>query len=105
MGQGKHRKYLRKVTKEQIGYNDFLNGNYTKTNEYYRENIKSTWHSKDVVSMIKNNTEGIDNWKSAKYGNNAESMASEVKRLIRGRILSEQALINLLKSQGYYQLP
>jgi hypothetical protein len=52
---------------------------------------------------LSNNQIAVEAWKNAKYGNNAEAMASGVKKLLGNerRILSEKSFLNLLKLRGY----
>lgn len=83
-----NRKWTKKVSKEEMGYYDYLNGDTDKITKFYLEHpeIKT---GKTLLTLVKNNHKQMQNWKIATYGNNAEHMASEVKRLIGDRVMSE----------------
>lgn len=97
------RKWIKPETKAQIGYYDYLNGDTDKITDYYKNNpqIKT---GKTLLSLVNNNYQTMQNWKIAKYGNNAESMASEVRRLVGRRIMGEKSFTNMLLARGWKQL-
>jgi len=99
------RRWLKKITKQAIGYYEYLRGNFTKIYNHYKSIKEPTECERQVVSLIDRNKPGIEAWKSADYGNNAEHMASIVKGLLRNnrRIMSELAFIRLLEGQGFIQ--
>ena len=100
------RRWNKKISKKEIGYYDFLKGFPNKVLDYYKQRPYN-WEAKAFITQLKNSQKGIEAWKTAKYGCNAESMASEVKQILgdKRRILGEKSFINLMKRNGWVQLP
>lgn len=98
------RRWLKKDSMEDLGYQDYLQGDSTKIATYYTNNPQYKL-GKDLLSVIKHNQEGIQAWKDARYGNNAENEASRIKKLLEQRVLSQKSFLNLLKANEYVIIP
>lgn len=94
------RKWIKSQSKEEIGYYDFLKGRPDKIVNYFKKH-QPNWDSRLLLSIVKNSRKGIDAWQSAKYGCNAESLASDIRKILGNRVLGEKSFLNLLRNRGY----
>src|SRR5438874_12119602 len=92
-----------RIKKEKAGFYQFLKGDTKKMVNFFKEQKQSTL-VKNFLNKANSCREGIENWKTAKFGYNAEGEVSRIKKLLHdGRaVYTPFAFANILRAQGYY---
>ena len=93
---------LGKAKKKVAGYYDFIMGSTEKMINFFKSK-KQTLNIRKFLSKTKRNKEGIESWKTAKFGYSAESEVSKLKKLLNnGRnIYSPLTFARKLEANGY----